>query len=94
MSLDLGVILSERKPHGTYQRAGNIIGSVNSAGGGPLVRQLPPTEEPAESAAKKREYERSHRSKERDACATKVSAKEGKSLERNRNDFTTQFEEG
>ena len=34
------------------------------------VRQVPPAEEPAESAAKKRQCYRRHRSKERDECAT------------------------
>ena len=59
----------------------NIIGSVDSAGRGALVRPKPPAKEPAESAAKKHKCDRSHRSKERDECATRASAKEGGSLE-------------
>ena len=35
------------------------------------IRQVPPTEEPAESVAKKRQCYRRHRSKERDECATR-----------------------
>ena len=59
----------------------NIIGSADSARRGELVRSVPPAEEPAESAAKNRQCDRSHRSKERDECATRASAKEGDSLE-------------
>ena len=59
----------------------NIIGSVDSARRGALVPPVPPAEEPAESAAKKCQCDRSHRSKERDECATRASAKEGDSLE-------------
>ena len=71
-----GVTRSEWEPHGTCQRAGNIIGSVDCARGA-LVRQVPPAEEPAESVAKKRQCDKSHRSKERDECATRTSVTEG-----------------
>ena len=60
----------------------NIIGSVDCARGA-LVRQVPPAEEPAESAAK-----------EPDDCATRASAEEGNNLEWNNNDSTTHPEEG
>ena len=65
-SLDFWVIRNEPESRGICQRAGSIIGSVDSARRGALVRQVPPAEEPAESAAKKRQYERSHWAKERD----------------------------
>ena len=42
-----------------------------------LVRQVPLAEEPAESAAKKRQCYRRHRSKERDECATRTSVTRG-----------------
>ena len=77
----------------TYQRAGNIIGTVDSARREAFVRQVPPAEEPIESASKKRQCDRSHRSKERDEGATRASAEEGESLEWNNNDSTTQPEE-
>ena len=48
---------------------------------GALVRQVPPAEEPAKSAAKKRQCDRSHRSKERYECATRALAEEGDNLE-------------
>ena len=38
---------------------------------------VPPAEKPTESAAKKRQYDRTHRSKERDDCATRTSATGG-----------------
>ena len=44
---------------------------------GALVRQVPPAEEPTESAVKKRQCERSHRSKERGECAIRATAAEG-----------------
>ena len=59
----------------------NIAGLVDSTKRRALVREVPPAEEPAESATKKRQCERSHRSKERDECATRASAEEGDSLE-------------
>ena len=59
----------------------NIIGSVDSIRSGALVREVPPAGESTESVAKKRQCERSHRSKERDECATRASAEEGDSLE-------------
>ena len=46
----------------------NIIGSVDSVRRGGLIRQVPPAEEPAESAAKKRQHDRSHRLKERESA--------------------------
>ena len=52
----------------------NIIDSVDGARRGALARKVPPAEQPAESAAKKRQCESSHRSKERDECATRASA--------------------
>ena len=36
------------------------------------MRQIPPAEEPTERATKKRQCDRSHRSKERDECATRT----------------------
>ena len=72
----------------------SIIGSVDSARRGALVREVPPAEQPAESAAKKRQCERSHRSKECDECATRAPAEEGEILQRNKNGSTTQPEEG
>ena len=42
---------------GAWWRAGNIIGPVDSARRGALVREVPPAEEPAESATKKRQCE-------------------------------------
>ena len=48
------------------------------------------TRKPTESAAKKRQCDRSP--KERDECATRASAKEGDNLEWNNNDSTTQPE--
>ena len=53
-SLVLVVTRSERELHGTCQKEGNIIGLVDSARRGELliVRQVQPTEELAESAAK------------------------------------------
>ena len=77
VSLDLGVTRSEREPHGTCQRAGNIIGPVDSARRRALVREVRPAEEPAESAAEKSQCERSHRSKERDECAIRATAAGG-----------------
>ena len=65
VSLYFGITRSEREPHGTCQRAGNIIGAVDTARRGALVRQVSPAEEPTESAAKKRQCERSHWSKDR-----------------------------
>ena len=41
------------------------------------VREVPPAEEPVESAVKKRQFERSHRPEERDECAARASAEEG-----------------
>ena len=49
----------------------NIIGSVYGTRRGVRVRQVPPAEESAKSAAKKRQCYRRHRSKERDECATR-----------------------
>ena len=43
---------------------------------------------------KKRQCERSHRSKERGECATRAPAAEGESLEGNKNNSTTQPKEG
>ena len=57
----------------TCQRARNTIGPVDSARKGVLVRQVPSTEETDESAAKKRQRERSHLSKERDECAIRAT---------------------
>ena len=51
ISLDLGVTRSERELHGTCQRAGNIIGPVDSARRGALIREVPRAEEPVEGAA-------------------------------------------
>ena len=55
----------------------NIIGPIDSARKGALVRQVPPAEKPTESAAKKRQCERSHWSKERGECAIRVTTAEG-----------------
>ena len=59
------------------KRVGNIIGPFDSSKRGALVREVPPAEEPAESAAKKRQCERSHRSKERDECAIRATVAGG-----------------
>ena len=75
--LDFGVTWSEREPCGTCKRAGKVIGPVDSARKGALVLEVPPAEEPAESAAKKRQCERSHRSKEHDECAIRATAAGG-----------------
>ena len=47
------VIRSEQEPHGTCRRTENIIGTVDSAMRGTLVRRVSPAEEPAESAVRK-----------------------------------------
>ena len=39
--------------------------------------EVPPAEEPAESAANKRQCERSYGPKKRDECATRAPAEEG-----------------
>ena len=88
------VTRSEQEPRDTCQRVGNIIGTVDSVRRGALVRQVPSAEEPAESAVKKRQCERNHRSKERDECTTRALAEEGESPEWNKNDSTIQPEEG
>ena len=49
----------------TLLESRNIIGSVDCARGA-LVSQVPSTEEPSKSTAKKRQCDRSHRSKERE----------------------------
>ena len=54
-----------------------IPGSVYITRREVLVRQVPPAEEPAESAAKKRQCYRRHRSKERNECATRTSVTGG-----------------
>ena len=67
----------ERTGHCTYlPESRNIPGSVYSARGA-LVRQVPLAEEPAESAAKKRQCDRRHLSKEHDECATRTSVTGG-----------------
>ena len=48
-----GVTRSEQEPSGTCQRAENIIGTVESARRGALVRQVSLAEKPAESAVRK-----------------------------------------
>ena len=65
------------KPHSTCPIAGNIIYPFDSARREALVRDVPPAEAPAESAAKKRQCERSHRSKEREDCAIRATATGG-----------------
>ena len=85
---------SKSEPLRTCQRAGSHRGTVDTARRGALIRQVSSAEEPTESAAKKRQCERSHRPKERDECATRASAEEGESLEWNKSGFTTQPEEG
>ena len=55
----------------------NIVGPVDSARRGALVREVLSAEEPAESAAKKYECKRSHRSKERNECAIRATATGG-----------------
>ena len=74
VSLGLGVTRSERGPHGICQRAGNIVDPFDNARRGALVRELPPTEETANSATKKRQCESSHRTKERDEYAIRATA--------------------
>ena len=77
VSLDLGVTRSERGPHGTCQRAGNIIGPVDSTRREALVREVPPVESPAESVAKKCQCERTYWLKERGECAISATAARG-----------------
>ena len=71
------VTRSEWEPCGTCQKVGNVIGSVDSTRRGPLMRQVPPAEASVESAAKKRQCERIHRSKEREVCAIRAKATGG-----------------
>ena len=73
----------ESKAYSKHHRleSRNNISSVDRARRGALVRQVPPVEEPAESAAKKHQCNRSHRSNEREECATRAPAEEGDSLE-------------
>ena len=54
------------------QRAG-ISSARSAAPGGALVRDVPPIEEPAESAAKESQCVRYHRSKEREESASIAS---------------------
>ena len=49
----------------------NLTGPSYGTRRGVRVRQVPPAEEPAESASKKRQCYRRHRAKERDECATR-----------------------
>ena len=80
MSLELGyssVTRSERETVPTDQKAGNIIGSVDNARRGALVRQVPLAEEPAESAAKKRQCVRNHRPHERENLVIGSNIEEG-----------------
>ena len=74
-------------PKVTCQREGTS--TARSTAPGALERQVPPAEEPAESSAKNRQCDRSHRSKEGNECATRASAEESESLERNINDSPT-----
>ena len=67
---------SERDIEPACQKVENIIGSVDSTRG-VLTRQVSPAGELAESAAKKRQCDRSHRSKERDESAIRTSITEG-----------------
>ena len=63
--LDVVVTLSERAPHGYWSEENrNIIGPVDSVRRITLGRKVPPAEEPAESATKKRQCVSSHRPKE------------------------------
>ena len=72
--LDVEVTRSTREPHDYLpEESRNIIGPVDSARREALVREVPPAEEPAESAPNKRRCERSHRSEERDECAIKAT---------------------
>ena len=57
-----------------HQRAG-MSSARSTATGGALVREVPPVEEPTESAAKERQCVRYHGSKEHEECATGASAK-------------------
>ena len=54
-----------------------IIDPVDCARRRALVRKVPSAEDPAESAAKKRQCERSHQPKERDECAIRATAAGG-----------------
>ena len=64
-------MLQDRLPKST-----DIIGPVDCARRKALVGEVPPAEEPAEGAAKKRQNERSHQPKECDECATRALAEE------------------
>ena len=80
VNLELGYstkTLSEQDTVPTSPESRNNPGSVYSARRGMLVRQVPPAEESAESASKKRQCDRRHRSKERDECATRTSVAGG-----------------
>ena len=70
------IIQIELKPHDHLPESRDIIGLVNSARRGALVREVPPAEEPAESAAKKCQCVRYHRSKGREEYATRATAEE------------------
>ena len=80
MSLELGystVTLSERDT--VYlparEQVHHRLGRERCRGA--LVRQVLPAEEPAESAAEKRQCDKRQRSKKRDDCATRTSATGG-----------------
>ena len=63
-----------REPHDLLSRSRYVIGLVNSAGRGALVREMSPAEESAESAAKERQFVRYHESEEREKSANRATA--------------------
>ena len=76
--LGVEITRSERQLHNCLpEESRNIIGPVDSARRRALVREVPSAEKPADSAAKKRQCERSHRSKERDECAIRATVAGG-----------------
>ena len=75
-SLDLGVTLNEREPHGTCQRAGNITGPVDSAKRGALVREYHrPRNRPR--ALRRSASVKGATGRTSDECAIRASAEEG-----------------
>ena len=67
-----------RVPHDHLtEESMNILGPVDIARRAALVRESPPAEEPAESAAKNSQCERSHRLKERDEYTIRVTVAGG-----------------
>ena len=78
VSLDVEMTQIERELHDHLpEESRDIIVPVDSARRRALVREVPPAEEPAESAAKEHQCVRYHRSKEREESATRTTAEGG-----------------